>query len=83
MINLFANVIYELHDLYWQLFAAYIYMLITTALSRKKKKSAFCINWEIKHNWGSGWHYETLNGLSWGLGGQVFIKFTMFTLKIV
>ena len=38
--------------------------------SQEGKKSAFCINWEIKHNWRSGG--ELLSDFSGGAEGKTF-----------
>ena len=45
----------------------------------RKKKSAFCMNWEIKCNWGSEGYCEPLSGFSGGLGAKTSGTFTIFS----
>ena len=54
--------------------------------SQEGKNSVFCVNWEIKCNWGSGGgggHCEPLSGFRGGPGINALGKFTMFSLKLV
>ena len=49
------------HNLY-QLF--HLQVCCNRGLAKKEKNSAFCMNWEMKRNWGSGEHWEPLSGFS-------------------
>ena len=51
-------------------------------LAREEKNYAFCMNWGIKCNWGSGalWLRQWVH---WRSGGNTLGKFTIFSLKLV
>ena len=34
----------------------------------------FCMNWEVKFNWGFGGHCDPLNGFSGGVVGKILLK---------
>ena len=51
-------------------------------LAREEKNYAFCMDWEIKCNWGSGALW-TPQWVHWGSGGNTLGKFTIFSLKLV
>ena len=51
-------------------------------LVRKDKNSVFCLNWEMKCNWGSEWPYDPLGGFSGGAGSQPLGTFAMFSLEL-
>ena len=52
---------------------------IFRALARKEKNPAFCMNWEIKHNW------EYMDTVSPSVGSvwEQGTKFTIFSLNLV
>ena len=53
------------------------HFLILGSYLRRKKTSAFCINWETKRSWGPGHTVNPSMG-SRGLGGIALEKFTSF-----
>ena len=81
LVTLYLVYKYTLNKEMFTFFNAYYY--IHRALARKKKNSAFCMNWKKKRIFGSGGHYEQLSGISGRPGGKAFRKFTIFSLKLI